>query len=77
VSDVEVVEIVSYLKTQGSPHYLAAITADDDEDGDYGGGGGGPAGTSHLSESEDPYAQAVAIVLRDGKASTSYVQRRL
>ncbi|MEH7901786.1 DNA translocase FtsK [Rhizobium laguerreae] len=77
VSDVEVEEIVSYLKTQGSPQYLDAITADDDEDGDYGGGGGGPAGTSNLSESEDPYDQAVAIVLRDGKASTSYVQRRL
>ncbi len=43
VSDVEVEEIVSYLKTQGSPQYLDAITADDDEDGDYGGGGGGPA----------------------------------
>ncbi|TCS02269.1 DNA translocase FtsK [Rhizobium sp. BK418] len=74
VSDVEVEEIVSYLKTQGSPQYLDAITADDDEDGDY---GGGPAGTANLADSEDPYDQAVAIVLRDGKASTSYVQRRL
>ena len=39
--------------------------------------GGGPAGTGNLGESDDPYDQAVAIVLRDGKASTSYVQRRL
>ncbi len=74
VSDNEVEEIVAYLKTQGAPQYLEAITADDeDEDG----GGGGPAGTSNLSESDDPYDQAVAVVLRDGKASTSYVQRRL
>jgi S-DNA-T family DNA segregation ATPase FtsK/SpoIIIE len=73
VSDTEVEEIVSYLKTQGAPQYLDAITADDDEDGD----GAGPAGTSNLSDSEDPYDQAVAIVLRDGKASTSYIQRRL
>jgi S-DNA-T family DNA segregation ATPase FtsK/SpoIIIE len=74
VSDNEVEEIVAYLKTQGSPQYLEAITADDeDEDG----GGGGPAGTSNLSDSDDPYDQAVAVVLRDGKASTSYVQRRL
>jgi S-DNA-T family DNA segregation ATPase FtsK/SpoIIIE len=73
VSDTEVEEIVAYLKTQGSPQYLEAITADDDEDND----GGGPAGTSNLSDSEDPYDQAVAIVLRDGKASTSYIQRRL
>ncbi|QLF68788.1 DNA translocase FtsK [Peteryoungia desertarenae] len=73
VSDNEVEEIVAYLKTQGSPQYLDAITIDDDDDED----GGGPSGTANLSESDDPYDQAVAIVLRDGKASTSYVQRRL
>ncbi|MBC7282469.1 DNA translocase FtsK [Hoeflea sp.] len=73
VSDKEVEDIVAHLKTQGVPEYLEAIT-EDDEEGD---GGGGPAGTSNLAESEDPYDQAVAIVLRDGKASTSYIQRRL
>ncbi|MCG5481514.1 MAG: DNA translocase FtsK, partial [Ensifer alkalisoli] len=72
VSDMEVEEVVAYLKTQGTPQYLDAITEDDEEDGE-----GGPAGTSNLADSEDPYDQAVAIVLRDGKASTSYVQRRL
>ncbi|MDO6964994.1 FtsK/SpoIIIE family DNA translocase [Rhizobium alvei] len=75
VSDNEVEEVVAFLKTQGSPQYLDAITADEDEDGE--GGGGGPAGTSNLAESDDPYDQAVAVVLRDGKASTSYIQRRL
>ncbi|MCA1407406.1 DNA translocase FtsK [Ensifer sp. IC3342] len=73
VSDTEVEEVVAYLKTQGVPQYLDAITEDDGEDDD----GGGPAGTSNLADSDDPYDQAVAIVLRDGKASTSYVQRRL
>lgn len=73
VSDQEVEEIVAYLKTQGAPQYLEAITIDD-EDGED---GGGPAGTGNLGESDDPYDQAVAVVLRDGKASTSYVQRRL
>ncbi|MCA1368945.1 DNA translocase FtsK [Bradyrhizobium sp. BRP14] len=73
VSDTEVEEVVAYLKTQGAPQYLDAITEDDDEENE----GGGPAGTSNLADSEDPYDQAVAIVLRDGKASTSYVQRRL
>jgi S-DNA-T family DNA segregation ATPase FtsK/SpoIIIE len=72
VSDNEVEEIVSYLKTQGSPDYLEAVT-EEDEDED----GGGPAGTGNMAESDDPYDQAVAVVLRDGKASTSYVQRRL
>jgi S-DNA-T family DNA segregation ATPase FtsK/SpoIIIE len=73
VSDHEVEDIVAYLKTQGSPQYLDAITADEDDEGD----GHGPAGTGNLGESDDPYDQAVAIVLRDGKASTSYIQRRL
>ncbi|MHB0951660.1 MAG: FtsK/SpoIIIE family DNA translocase [Allorhizobium sp.] len=73
VSDNEVEEIVAYLKTQGAPQYLEAITVDEDDDEN----GGGPVGTSNLAESDDPYDQAVAIVLRDGKASTSYIQRRL
>ena len=76
VSDMEVEDVVSHLKSQGAPQYLDAITADEDEegDGDY---SGAPAGTGNLADSEDPYDQAVAVVLRDGKASTSYVQRRL
>ncbi|MEX3011781.1 DNA translocase FtsK 4TM domain-containing protein [Hoeflea sp. TYP-13] len=73
VADGEVEEIVSFLKAQGVPEYLDAITEDTDEDGSE--GGGGSAG--NLGESADPYDQAVAVVLRDGKASTSYIQRRL
>ncbi|HVK91429.1 MAG TPA: DNA translocase FtsK, partial [Mycoplana sp.] len=73
VSDNEVEAVVAHLKTQGAPQYLDAITEDDDEDMD----GGGPAGTANLEDSDDPYDQAVAVVLRDGKASTSYIQRRL
>ena len=38
-------------------------------------GGGGAAGD--MGDSEDPYDQAVAVVLRDRKVSTSYIQRRL
>jgi S-DNA-T family DNA segregation ATPase FtsK/SpoIIIE len=76
VSDMEVEDVVAHLKSQGSPQYLEAITADDDEDGE-GGGYDGPAGTGNLADSDDPYDQAVAVVLKDGKASTSYIQRRL
>ncbi|MCI5075507.1 DNA translocase FtsK [Oricola sp.] len=72
VSDSEVEEIVAHLKVQGVPEYLEAITEDDDEEGE-----GGDGGTGGMSDSDDPYDQAVAVVLRDGKASTSYVQRRL
>lgn len=74
VSDDEVEQVVAHLKLQGVPEYLDAITEDDDEDGD---GGGGSGGSGNLADSDDPYDQAVAVVLRDGKASTSYIQRRL
>lgn len=74
-SDDEVEKVVRHLKTQGQPEYLEAVTAEEpteDEDGavfdatGMGGDGGG-----------DLFQQAVAIVKRDRKASTSYIQRRL
>jgi len=76
VSDEEVEKVVRHLKTQGAPEYLEAVTAEEptDEDGavfDSTGMGGEGGGGSDL------FAQAVAIVKRDRKASTSYIQRRL
>jgi S-DNA-T family DNA segregation ATPase FtsK/SpoIIIE len=72
VSDQEVEAIVAHLKRQGVPDYLDSIT---DEDGEDGGGMDATAGL--LEESGDLYDQAVAVVLRDRKVSTSYIQRRL
>jgi len=77
VSDDEVEKVVAHLKAQGVPEYLDAITEDDDEGSDASGDGGGSAGGGNFEDSDDPYDQAVAVVLRDGKASTSYIQRRL
>ncbi|WP_192181866.1 DNA translocase FtsK [Mesorhizobium amorphae] len=80
VSDDEVERIVAHLKLQGVPEYLDAITEDDGEDDDdepSGKGGSGGGGGGNFEDSDDPYDQAVAVVLRDGKASTSYIQRRL
>ncbi|MCF6115482.1 DNA translocase FtsK [Mesorhizobium muleiense] len=79
VSDDEVEKIVAHLKLQGVPEYLDAITEDDDEDDDDepSGKGGSGGGGGNFEDSDDPYDQAVAVVLRDGKASTSYIQRRL
>lgn len=71
VSDAEVEKIVAHLKTQGRPEYLESITEEDDEEG------GADAGGAFGDESGDLYDRAVAIVLRDGKCSTSYIQRRL
>ncbi|MGA0603682.1 DNA translocase FtsK 4TM domain-containing protein [Caulobacter sp. KR2-114] len=74
VSDGEVEAVAKYLRLQGEPQYLEDVTSADDEDGDGGfdGGGGGGGG-----ESADLYDHAVAVVTRDRKASTSYIQRRL
>ncbi len=74
VSDAEVERVVKHLKLQGAPQYLDAITQDDEDDEDAMKSGGGEG---YGGESDDPYDQAVAVVLRDGKASTSYIQRRL
>lgn len=72
VADEEVEKVVRHLKKQGVPAYLDSIT--DEEENEAEGGEGGEA----FGESgDDLYDQAVAIVLRDRKASTSYVQRRL
>jgi len=69
VRDDEVERIVAFLKTQSEPVYIDGIT-DDEEDS--------------LSVSEDGnkeedslYNQAVEIVIREGKASTSFIQRHL
>jgi len=77
VADDEVEKVVAHLKLQGAPEYLDAITADDDEDDEDDARGGGSGSAGSFDESDDPYDQAVAVVLRDGKASTSYIQRRL
>ncbi len=74
VSDDEVEKVVRHLKSQGSPEYLEEVTAGgDEEDAD----GNVFDASSMGAEGGDLFQQAVAIVRRDQKASTSYIQRRL
>ncbi len=73
VTDAEVEDVVRFLKTQGSPEYLDAVTEEQDEDGEdpyavFGGNG---------NSGDDLYDKALAIVARDRKPTTSYIQRRL
>ena len=75
VADDEVEKIVRFLKTQGTPEYVDAVT-EEVEDETYG-DPGAMAGTEGGGSGDDLYDQAVAVVLRDKKVSTSYVQRRL
>ncbi|MEQ8404996.1 MAG: DNA translocase FtsK 4TM domain-containing protein [Oceanicaulis sp.] len=72
VSDREVEDVAAFLKEQGTPEYLDAVTEDTDEDGGAGDMFGGGEGSG-----DDLFDQAVAVVARDRKASTSYIQRRL
>ncbi len=76
VSDGEVEKIVAHLKTQGQPDYLTAITEEEASAGEDGEADYAP-GSMDAEESSDYYDRAVAIVLRDRKCSTSYIQRRL
>lgn len=75
VSDEEVGDVVEWLKQQGEPNYDPAILEEPDE-------GDSPImdamlGTSTGDKEEDLYAQAKLIVIRDNRASTSYLQRCL
>jgi DNA segregation ATPase FtsK/SpoIIIE, S-DNA-T family len=78
VSDEEVEKVVRHLKSQGTPQYLEAVTAAEDEmlDDD-----GNPVfdatSMGATGDATDLYQQAVQVVMRDKKASTSYIQRRL
>jgi len=75
VSDQEVEAVVEYLREQGEPAYLDEVTEPvEDEDGPA-----MPAGAvgGNTSSENALYDQAVAIVARDRKASTSYLQRCL
>jgi DNA segregation ATPase FtsK/SpoIIIE, S-DNA-T family len=77
VSDEEVERVVNHLKRQGRPQYLDAITRDEDEGGEDEGDSAVFDKGEFGEEGGDLYDQAVRIVLRDKKASTSYIQRRL
>jgi S-DNA-T family DNA segregation ATPase FtsK/SpoIIIE len=74
VSDAEVEKVVAFLKSQGKPDYVQEVTEmrEEGEEGfeDFELGG-------NTSSGDALYDRAVAIVVRDKKASTSYIQRRL
>jgi len=73
VTDREVEDVVGFLKTQGTPDYLDAVTEEQDEDGEdpysmFGSGG---------NSGDELYDRALAVVARDRKPTVSYIQRRL
>ena len=70
VRDDEVEKIVQFLKMQGEPSYIESITEDEEE---MGSGSG-----EEENRNGDPlYQQAIEIIRREGKVSTSFIQRHL
>lgn len=77
VSDEEVSAVVEWMKSQGEPDYVMDVL-EAPEDGSTGSAiMDAMLGTGTGDKDEDLYAQAMAVVLRDQRASTSYLQRRL
>jgi S-DNA-T family DNA segregation ATPase FtsK/SpoIIIE len=75
VSDGEVEKVVAFLREQGEPAYLDEVTEALDASGDSDSGMSGIAGSSDSDKSL--FDQAVDVVAREGKASTSFIQRHL
>ncbi|MDX8502811.1 DNA translocase FtsK [Mesorhizobium sp. VK4C] len=78
VSDLEVEHVVAHLKAQGRPEYLDTVTADEEAEEDQ--ADTGPVFDKGGVDAEDGdalYEEAVKVVKRDKKCSTSYIQRRL
>ncbi|MDX1541585.1 MAG: DNA translocase FtsK, partial [Geminicoccaceae bacterium] len=75
VTEDEVERVVGHLKDQGEPDYIDAVT---DEAALDNGGGAIGAALGEAAEGEDAqYQQALQIVAREGKASTSFLQRKM
>jgi S-DNA-T family DNA segregation ATPase FtsK/SpoIIIE len=74
VTDEEVERVVAYLRAQGEPDYIDSITDEGAVDGD------GPVlglGLEANGNEDAQYAQALQIIATEGKASTSFLQRKL
>jgi S-DNA-T family DNA segregation ATPase FtsK/SpoIIIE len=70
VSDEEVEHVVTFLKSQGTPEYLEEVTEE------IPGAKNAPSGLGP-SSGDELYDEAVALIAREGKASTSFIQRHL
>ncbi|MCK6444011.1 DNA translocase FtsK [Elstera cyanobacteriorum] len=76
VSDQEVEQVVQFLKSQGMPDYVEGVTTEEEEEDDRA-GSLGLSGGSGDGPQDELYDQAVALVMRERKASTSFIQRYL
>ena len=64
----EVESVVSHLRNQGEPEYLDSVTTEENSENTF---------DLELDKSDELYNKAVAIVCREKRASTSFIQRHL
>ena len=70
VSDDEIEKITTFLRSQGSPEYLDEVTKIQENNDDHGNIIGG-------NDKDELFDEAVRLIKMEGKASTSYLQRKL
>ncbi|MES2608533.1 MAG: DNA translocase FtsK 4TM domain-containing protein [Pseudomonadota bacterium] len=69
IRDDEVERVVAFLKAQGEPSYIEGVTDDDEESAEQDSG--------ETKGGDATYNQAVEVIMREGKVSTSFIQRHL
>ena len=70
VSDAEIEKVSTFLRSQGSPTYIDDITKIEDNDNENN-------NSLNSSEKDELFDQAVTLIKAEGKASTSFLQRKL
>ena len=70
VSDAEIEKVSTFLRSQGSPTYIDDITKIEDNDNENN-------NSLNSSEKDELFEQAVTLIKAEGKASTSFLQRKL
>ena len=70
IRDEEVEAIATFLREQGSPNYVEEVTEDVDGNSQF-------LGAAVAESADSYYDEAIALVAREGKASTSFIQRHL
>jgi S-DNA-T family DNA segregation ATPase FtsK/SpoIIIE len=68
VSEKEIEQITSVLRAQGEPDYIEEITKNDEINAKE---------TGSDNDTDELYSQALEIIKSEGKASTSFLQRKL
>ena len=71
VSELEIEKVNSYLRSQGKPNYIEEITVIKDKDSDM------DSDQNINNERDELYERAVDIIKLEGRASTSFLQRKL